>query len=77
MRTAQARSSDNTNAIRNLTAVFNSYFFFLLNIVYESEEAIPTNAREARMIRAVAPPDEDRLAHDVVLRHETPVAAVG
>lgn len=51
--------------------------FFLLNIVYESEEAIPTDAREARMIWAVAPPDEDRLAHDVILRHETPVAAVG
>ena len=45
----------------------------LLDVVDKLEEAVPSDAREARMVRAVAPPDEDRLAHDVVFWHKSPI----
>ena len=83
VRTAHTRSSDKPKAIRNLTAIFKSIFAFLisklllLDVIYEVEQAVPADAREAWMVRTVAPPDEDWLAHDVVLWHEAPIAAVG
>ena len=49
----------------------------LLDVIYKIEEAIPADAREAWMVRTVAPPNEDWLAHDVILWHEAPVAAIG
>ena len=45
----------------------------LLDVIYKLEETTPADAREAWMIRAVAPPDEDRLAHDVVFWHKSPI----
>ena len=45
----------------------------LLDIIYKLEETAPADAREARMVRAVAPPNEDWLAHDVVFWHKSPI----
>lgn len=46
----------------------------LFNVVHEAEQSVPANAAEAGMIGTVRPPDEYGLAHDVVFRHESPVA---
>ena len=48
----------------------------LLYIIHQSEQSAPSYARESTVIGVVAPPDEYRLAHDMVFGHEAPVAWV-
>ena len=49
----------------------------LFYVIHPAEEAVPAYALEAVAVRIARPPDEDGLAHYVVLRHETPVTGVG
>lgn len=49
----------------------------LLDVIDKLEESVPANTREARMVWTVAPPDEDRFAHYMILRHKAPIAGIG
>ena len=46
----------------------------LFYVVNESEESAPSYSGESSVVRVARPPDEYWLAHDVVFRHESPVA---
>lgn len=46
----------------------------LLDVVYPAEEPVPSDATETMAVGIGTPPDEDRLAHDMVFRYEAPVA---
>ena len=48
----------------------------LFDVVHEAEQAVPSNAGESVTVRIGTPPNEDRLAHDVIFRHKTPIAGV-
>ena len=50
----------------------------LLDVWNPAEQTVPSDGAGCRIgVRADRPPDEQRGAHDVVFRHETPVTAVG
>ena len=55
---------------------FLIYAYFLFNIVYETEQALPSDAGESATVWVRAPPDKDGLADDVVFWYEAPIAAV-
>ena len=55
----------------------NLHGFTLFNIVYDIADTIPTYSRESVTVGIAAPPDEDRLTHDMILGHKSPVARVG
>ena len=46
----------------------------LFDVAYPLEQSVPADAAEAVAVRVGAPPDEQRLADDMVFRHEAPVA---
>ena len=45
------------------------FTYFLFDVIDKIKETTPANAAETGMIRVVTPPDEYRLAHDIVFRN--------
>lgn len=51
-------------------------FILLFNVVNHVEQSVPADATQSLLVRVGRPPNEDGFAHDVVLWHKSPVAAV-
>ena len=66
----------NNGLLQSLLSTFNVLrrTFNLLNVVNETEYPAPTYAGESVAVRIARPPDENRLAYDMVFRHEAPIA---
>jgi len=58
----------------NIEISMESISFSLFYVVNETEKSLPAYSVEAPSVWVARPPDEDRLAHDVVFWHEAPVA---
>ena len=58
----------------NIEISMESISFSLFYVVNETEKSLPAYSAEASAVWVARPPDEDRLAHDVVFGHEAPVA---
>ena len=52
------------------------FTYFVFDVIDKIKETTPANAAETGMIRVVTPPDEYRLAHDMVFRNEAPIAGI-
>ena len=58
----------------NIEISMESISFSLFYVVNETEKSLPAYSVEAPSVWVARPPDEDRLAHDVVFWHEAPIA---
>ena len=58
----------------NIEISMESISISLFYVVNETEKSLPAYSAEASAVWVARPPDEDRLAHDVVFGHEAPVA---